>query len=559
MRRLRILAAPRSLTRTCAPSLPPTQILQAHHRLSPPVPPPGRHPFLASLPPTTVPPIKHLLFAQPPPSGEFVDFTARYGALHEDDTLTLLQKLLFVADPGDPLTGGKHGAAEARAVARKVGVEHLLDVPFVGLSNGQTRRARMAMALLRSPALLIVEEPFAGLDPEGREEVAAILGGLQDEGVRVVLVLRGGEDVPAWVTHVAEATEADGLRVGERGAERAWWEERKAVADGQALPAADGAASDAASGKEIVRLQSVDVSYGPKKVRLGRPLASLRTAADPKSALPWQVLDGISWSIKTGSRWHLQGHNGPRFSSLVERSLPHPTDTRADLPSPGSGKTTLLALILGEHPRSFSLPASSLELFSRPRRATPTPTLNALIGHTSPEIFKSFPRTVLNVAEAVGTGFEGIFSRRALSPAQTARVDELLATFWPARAPADWKLGSFAALSPADQSLVLFCRAVANEPELLVLDEPFAFMEDDQIGRARAYLRRLGGRSAVIWVGHWIEERPWAEAEGASRSLFPHSQRTPAPCPLTRAARLLSTGEFLKLSAGQVVARSDER
>ena len=43
-------------------------------------------------------------------------------------------------------------------------------------------------------------------------------------------------------------------------------------------------------------------------------------------------------------------------------------------------------------------------------------------------------------------------------------------------------------------------------------------MEDDQIERCKAYLRALGGKSAVVWVGHWIEERPWGEAEGLSFS-----------------------------------------
>lgn len=245
---------------------PSPQVVQGHHRLDPPVPPPGRHPFLASLPPSTVPAIKHLLFAQPPASGEFQNYTARYGALHEDDVLTLLEKLLFIADPGDPLTGGKRGAAEARAVARKVGIEHLLDVPFVGLSNGQTRRARMAMALLHSPKLLIVEEPFAGLDPEGRTEMAAMLGGLQAEGVRVLLVLRGGEDVPAWVTHVAEATGDGKLRIGERGAEKAWWQERRSAASANEETAKISSSDQA--GNEVVRMHEVDVSYGTKKVRL---------------------------------------------------------------------------------------------------------------------------------------------------------------------------------------------------------------------------------------------------------------------------------------------------
>lgn len=104
--------------------------------------------------------IRHLTFSAPPsPSGDFYDYTARYHALHEFDRLTLLQKMLFVLDPDpDPRTGGKKGAEKAREVAAMVGIEHLLSVPFLGLSNGQTKRARIALALLSDPKFLIIEE-----------------------------------------------------------------------------------------------------------------------------------------------------------------------------------------------------------------------------------------------------------------------------------------------------------------------------------------------------------------------------------------------------------------
>jgi len=85
------------------------------------------------------------------------------------------------------------------------------------------------------------------------------------------------------------------------------------------------------------------------------------------------------------------------------------------------------------------------------------------------------------------------------------------------------KQQKFAEQPPAIQSLVLFARAMAGtgsasgegrRKELVVLDEPFAFMEMNQIERCRRYLRELGGRTAVVWVGHWEGERPWREEEG---------------------------------------------
>ncbi|CED84344.1 Predicted transporter (ABC superfamily) [Phaffia rhodozyma] len=457
------------------------EVLLNHHRLSPYVGPPGRHPFLYSeTEPSSPSSIYHLKFSTPPsPSGDFSDYTARYHTLHESDRLTLLEKMLWALDP-DPLTGGKKGGERAREVAKLVGVEHLLDTPFVGLSNGQTRRARMALGLLSDPKFLVVEEPFAGLDPAGRKDISDVLYKLQ-ETIRIILVVRGGESLPSWVTNVIESPSDGQVRFGVRGDEKEWWAERMSrikseigLIDGKAGPdeqerrEQSSMETPSAQGKTVVELKDVDIHYGPKR-----------------------VLDSVDWTIRTGTRWHLSGSNG-------------------------SGKTTLLSLILGDHPRSFSLPAQSIKLFGRPRRQIATPILGSLIGHCSPEIFKSFPRsTGLSLEEAIGTGYLGIYSRRALSDEQTTRIRTVLRSFFPS--PADSSLGDrkFAEQSPNDQSVILFIRSIIHSPELLILDEPFAFMEQDSIERCRLYLDRLGDRSAVVWVGHWAGERPWTEDRGS--------------------------------------------
>jgi ABC-type molybdenum transport system ATPase subunit/photorepair protein PhrA len=44
----------------------------------------------------------------------------------------------------------------------KLGLKHLLDLPLVALSNGQTRRARIVKALLEQPDILLLDEPLSG-------------------------------------------------------------------------------------------------------------------------------------------------------------------------------------------------------------------------------------------------------------------------------------------------------------------------------------------------------------------------------------------------------------
>src|SRR5439155_27359820 len=92
---------------------------------------------------------------------------------------------------------------DIRRVASQLGVEEQLPLGFIKLSNGQTRRARIARALLSKPELLILDDPFVRLDAAGRSALTDLLGGLVRSGLRLVLVCRP-DAVPGWVTDVFE-------------------------------------------------------------------------------------------------------------------------------------------------------------------------------------------------------------------------------------------------------------------------------------------------------------------------------------------------------------------
>lgn len=93
--------------------------------------------------------------------------------------------------------------AEALVWLGKVEAEDLADRPWGVLSQGERQRVLIARALIRSPKLLILDEPCAGLDPVAREALLAFLGRLirRNDGTAVVLVTHHVEEILPEFTH----------------------------------------------------------------------------------------------------------------------------------------------------------------------------------------------------------------------------------------------------------------------------------------------------------------------------------------------------------------------
>jgi translation initiation factor RLI1 len=86
----------------------------------------------------------------------FYDYTARYGAVREEDRVTLREHLFR-----DPSNLEKSMELDGELLD-SLDLTHLLDLPLIALSNGQTRKARIYQALLRRPELLLLDEPLSG-------------------------------------------------------------------------------------------------------------------------------------------------------------------------------------------------------------------------------------------------------------------------------------------------------------------------------------------------------------------------------------------------------------
>lgn len=76
---------------------------------------------------------------------------------------------------------------EARRQLHEMGIEHLANAPADELSGGELRRVEIARALVLRPRLLLLDEPFAAIDPITVTELQLTLGKLQDSGTSLII------------------------------------------------------------------------------------------------------------------------------------------------------------------------------------------------------------------------------------------------------------------------------------------------------------------------------------------------------------------------------------
>ncbi len=95
--------------------------------------------------------------------------------------------------------------AAATTALAQVGAAHLAERRVDTLSQGERQRVRIARALSIDPDLLLLDEPFAGLDLGGRESLLADLDGLlhREGGPTLVLVTHHLEELPVGMSHAA--------------------------------------------------------------------------------------------------------------------------------------------------------------------------------------------------------------------------------------------------------------------------------------------------------------------------------------------------------------------
>ncbi|MBV8742351.1 MAG: ATP-binding cassette domain-containing protein [Sinobacteraceae bacterium] len=341
---------------------------------------------------------------------------------------------------------------------RRLGIAALAQRRFLSLSYGERRLTLLARTLASHPGLLLLDELLSGLDTVHHARTMRWLAGTARSQLPWVLSTHRVEDVPAVATHALLLEQGRIIYSGplRKRILTRWLPQRRRTGE-PARPAHRQAARSRSAAPEraavIVQLERAAVYVDGHR-----------------------VLQDLSFAVRAGQCWVVHGRNG-------------------------AGKTTLLRTLYGDHGVAVGGHIQRLGITA----GVPLQEFKRRTGIVAPHVQAEHPQ-YLNVLDTVGSGRHasvGLNDRLSATDLRAARAS---LSFFGLAALARRSLRE---LSYGQLRRVLFARAWACRPRLLLLDEPFSGVDaptrDDLVGHIAQML--MSG-TAIVMSSHRRSEWP---------------------------------------------------
>ncbi|MDX2045158.1 MAG: ATP-binding cassette domain-containing protein [Chitinophagaceae bacterium] len=372
-------------------------------------------------------------------------YQQRFNSPDAEDAITVKEELLKHDD----------GSSNSHDWINVLHLTKLMDEPLIQLSNGENKRLQLVRILLDNPQLIILDNPFTGLDAEGRETLQKVIDTVIQKGVHVLLICNLPE-LPGSITHVAVLKSGQLIYAGTKeNIPHSIPEEpiNTFTINTEKLNQLNSASEDFSC---AVKMKNVNVSYGER-----------------------MILQNINWLVKKGECWSVSGHNG-------------------------AGKSTLLSLITADNPQAYG---NEIYLFDKRRgKGESIWDIKKRIGYISPELHLYFERSA-TCFEVIASGlFDTIGLFRKLSVIQEEQAD------WWADVMQLKPLYNkpLYQLSLSQQRMVLLARALVKTPPLLILDEPCQGLDTEQAYCFNQLVNMLCTNfgTTLIYVSHYEKDIP---------------------------------------------------
>jgi molybdate transport system ATP-binding protein len=406
-------------------------------------------------------------------------YQQRFDSNYGSDSPTVKDELLKSITRQDKSTNNDFKFIEE--ITKKLSIHHLLDKRLIELSNGEGKRLQLARALLNQPQVIVLDNPFIGLDKEARSLLRQIVQELINSSILIIIITSVNELTDLF-THVLQLNHSGLWSYSTLSEFNNQTKNQNTITsvttDHNDLIIELTSYGMQAEFKVAVEMKQVSISYGNSK-----------------------ILENINWKINKGERWALLGSNG-------------------------AGKSTLLSLINGDNPQAYS---NDIWLFDRKKGSGESIwEIKSKIGYISPELHiyyqrnqsytetltlnaslgnSSFSSPGTTVFEAIASGFnDQIGSSQQITSLQTKKIHQWMGVL----NVYEYKNQNLANLSLGIQRLVLLARALVKNPPMLILDEPCQGLDMEQTKRFTQTIDQICYHSdkTLIYVSHYKEDIP---------------------------------------------------
>jgi molybdate transport system ATP-binding protein len=368
-------------------------------------------------------------------------YQQRFNSADSEETITVLQELNEIS---------KNESA-INTWSKIFSIDKHLEKSLLLLSNGENKRLQLTKAMLKNPDLLILDNPFVGLDNSGREELALALDMITEKGVKLIVIAQEN-DLPKCISHVA------------------------VLRDGRIIECRPPIRKKPIPQIKRNHLNYIDEFTSREPFPFNTAIKMVNVNVTYNNT---HILKNINWQVNKGEKWVLNGANG-------------------------SGKSTLLSLVNADNPQAY---ANEIYIFDRKKGSGESIwDIKKYIGFVSPELHLYFDKGI-NCFQTIASGlFDTIGLFRKINEKQQKLVENWLKML----DLEEFSAKTLQTLPLGRQRLVLLARALIKNPALLLLDEPCQGLDEHQTEQMLQIIDRIceNPEITLVYTSHYTTEWP---------------------------------------------------
>ena len=369
---------------------------------------------------------------------------------------------------------GNKKSKKLQTIAQQLKLVTILRKPIRHFSNGELRKALIVKALLINPELMILDEPFDGLDISSVKWLKKTISKIINNGSTIWLVSHRFDEIVPEITHILCLKSGEVFDQGLRQKiltpikiQRLYRKKNlesfkklelgnKNLFNKKILPPHPTNSSQKKQKlKNIIEMVNVNISYGGKK-----------------------ILKNFNWTVKRGENWKIIGPNG-------------------------AGKSTILSLISGDNLQTYS---NEVYIFGIRRGSGESIwDIKKKIGLVSSEFQLHYREPIEAIKVVISGFFDTIGYYKRPSKKQMIEASKCLDLL----GINNLAKHNFTRLSFGQQRLILIARALVKSPSLLIFDEPCQGLDFSNRNHILEIIDKIAkySNTQILYVTHVLSDQ----------------------------------------------------